>query len=82
MCQCLHNRTTHCSTYCPLGSCPEVRHPAVGRAEFLDSGMKRPGLGEPGSWLDFHTLQGWVLVEGIGESCCHCALPGESILGI
>ncbi|EHA98275.1 SCO-spondin [Heterocephalus glaber] len=22
--------------------------------------------------------QGWVLVEGVGESCCHCALPGEN----
>uniref|UniRef100_A0A2I3GQ68 SCO-spondin n=1 Tax=Nomascus leucogenys TaxID=61853 RepID=A0A2I3GQ68_NOMLE len=22
--------------------------------------------------------QGWVLVEGTGESCCHCALPGEN----
>ncbi|XP_008583107.1 PREDICTED: SCO-spondin, partial [Galeopterus variegatus] len=44
VCQCLHNRTTHCSPYCPLGSCP----------------------------------QGWVLVEGMGASCCHCALPGEN----
>ncbi|XP_078198084.1 SCO-spondin isoform X14 [Callithrix jacchus] len=41
VCQCLHNLTTRCSTYCPLGGCP----------------------------------QGWVLVEGTGESCCHCALP-------
>ncbi|XP_037691794.1 SCO-spondin-like [Choloepus didactylus] len=22
--------------------------------------------------------QGWDLVEGMGESCCHCALPGEN----
>ncbi|KAM5255351.1 SCO-spondin-like [Ctenodactylus gundi] len=22
--------------------------------------------------------QGWVLVEGVGESCCHCVLPGEN----
>lgn len=21
--------------------------------------------------------QDWVLVEGLGESCCHCAPPGE-----
>ncbi|XP_004594559.2 SCO-spondin [Ochotona princeps] len=44
VCQCLHNQTIHCSTYCPLGSCPE----------------------------------GWVLEEGMGESCCHCALPGQN----
>ncbi|KAM9077004.1 LOW QUALITY PROTEIN: SCO-spondin-like [Megaptera novaeangliae] len=22
--------------------------------------------------------QDWVLVEGVGESCCHCVLPGEN----
>ncbi|XP_069932953.1 SCO-spondin [Oryctolagus cuniculus] len=22
--------------------------------------------------------EGWVLVEGVGEACCHCALPGEN----
>ncbi|VTJ92055.1 Hypothetical predicted protein, partial [Marmota monax] len=22
--------------------------------------------------------QGWILVEGVGESCCHCALPAEN----
>ncbi|XP_055461492.1 SCO-spondin [Psammomys obesus] len=22
--------------------------------------------------------QGWVLMEGMGESCCHCALPGKN----
>ncbi|XP_008064182.1 SCO-spondin [Carlito syrichta] len=44
VCQCLHNHTTRCSPFCPLGNCP----------------------------------QGWVLVEGAGESCCHCALPGEN----
>lgn len=25
--------------------------------------------------------QGWVLVDGEGESCCHCALPGEWVWG-
>ncbi|XP_053409722.1 SCO-spondin-like [Nycticebus coucang] len=43
VCQCLHNHTTHCSPYCPLGRCP----------------------------------QGWVLVQGTGELCCHCVLTGE-----
>ncbi|XP_017177065.1 SCO-spondin isoform X4 [Mus musculus] len=44
VCECLHSSITHCSPYCPIGSCP----------------------------------QGWVLVEGMGESCCHCALPEKN----
>ncbi|KAM8818088.1 LOW QUALITY PROTEIN: SCO-spondin-like [Rhynchonycteris naso] len=45
VCQCLYNNSiTHCSPYCPLGSCP----------------------------------QNSVLVEGLEQLCCHCALPSQS----
>lgn len=27
-------------------------------------------------------LQAWVLVEGVGGSCCHCAPPGEWVWGM
>lgn len=44
------------------------------------------GWGEarrPGEWVrggqvaHFCAPQGWVLVEGVGDACCHCALPGK-----
>lgn len=41
VCECLHGAITHCSPYCPLGSCPQVRGLRLWRG-----GVGQPGLGK------------------------------------
>lgn len=84
MCECLHRGVVRCSPYCPLGSCPQVRGLGVWQGLSLERCCRPARLGETDGagqrWtrgLTSLSSQGWVLVEGMGESCCHCALPGE-----
>ncbi|KAJ8782813.1 hypothetical protein J1605_009421 [Eschrichtius robustus] len=48
----------------------------------LPAGQLPPGEGEQGPWGQGSGGGDWVLVEGVGESCCHCVLPSEWVCGV
>lgn len=41
VCQCLDSGTVHCSPYCPLGSCPQVRCPGAGVSRVWEESVWR-----------------------------------------